>query len=149
MRDLKDYNMREHIMYAATMALNNLTMYGRVSGDWGVHSIGHVLSVLYDVPHGASLSIAYPAWMRLNKEKAGFRIIQLGHNLFGSETEDQCIGSLEAYFNSINSPIRLSQTSYGEYNKQEIIDTMIHNGVSGAHYKMSADDYDRLVDLMW
>lgn len=149
MHDLTDYNMRARIMYAATMALNNLTMYGRVSGDWGVHSIGHVLSVLYDVPHGASLSIAYPAWMRLHKEKAGFRILQLGHHLFGSETEDQSIGSLEAFFNSINSPIRLSQTSYGEYNKQEIIDTLIHNGVSGANHKMSGDDYDRLINLMW
>ena len=29
-------------MYAATMALNGLTGYGKVSGDWAVHSIGHV-----------------------------------------------------------------------------------------------------------
>ena len=47
MNDLQDYDLRARIMYAATMALNNLTMYGRESGDWGVHSIGHVLSVLY------------------------------------------------------------------------------------------------------
>jgi alcohol dehydrogenase YqhD (iron-dependent ADH family) len=149
MNNLDDYDLRARIMYAATMALNNLTMYGRVSGDWGVHSIGHVLSVLYDMPHGASLSIAYPAWMRLHKEMAGERILQLCTNLFGTKTLEQCIGTLEAFFNTINSPIRLSQTSYGDYNKQEIIDTLVSNNVSGAHHKMSEKNYPQLVDLMW
>lgn len=150
MRELDNYTLRARIMYAATMALNNLTMYGRVSGDWGVHSIGHVLSVLYDMPHGASLSIAYPAWLRLHKERAGARTITLCHNLFGKQnTVEQCIGSIEAFFSSINSPIRISQTSYGTYDRQEIIDTLISNKVSGANFKMSEKEYDRLVDLMW
>ena len=69
MKDPENYLLREKIMYAATNALNNLTFYGRKSGDWGVHSIGHVLSVLYDIPHGASLSIAYPAWLRLHQDR--------------------------------------------------------------------------------
>ncbi len=149
MQDLKNYDLRARIMYAATMALNNLTMYGRVSGDWGVHSIGHVLSVLYDVPHGASLSIAYPAWMKLNKDRAGDRIIQLGENLFGVSSADETISALEAFFTSISSPIRLSETSYGAYNKEEIIKTMASNHVSGAHHRLSEEDYRELISLMW
>ena len=149
MQDLKNYDLRARIMYAATMALNNLTMYGRESGDWGVHSIGHVLSVLYDVPHGASLSIAYPAWMRLHKNKAEDRIIQLGQNLFGVSSVDETIASLEAYFTSIHSPVRLSQTSYGQYKKEEIIAILSSNKVSGVHHKMSEDDYQILLELMW
>ena len=149
MGNLSDYDLRARIMYAATMALNNLSMYGRVSGDWGVHSIGHILSVLYDVPHGASLSMAYPAWMRLHTEDAGDRIAQLGHNLFGTESIDDCISSLETFFTSINSPVRLSQSSYGNYSKEEIIRTMTQNKVSGAHHKMNDEDYNKLLDLMW
>ena len=149
MDNLEDYDLRARIMYAATMALNNLTMYGRVSGDWGVHSIGHILSVLYDVPHGASLSIAYPAWMRLHREDAGDRIIHLGKNLFGTDNIDDCISSFEDFFTSINSPIRLSQSSYGEYKKEEIIRTMAQNRVSGAHHQMDIDNYNKLLDLMW
>ena len=149
MNNLEDYDLRARIMYAATMALNNLTMYGRVSGDWGVHSIGHILSVLYDVPHGASLSIAYPAWMRLHKDKAGDRIIHLGQKLFGTESVEETITAFEEYFTSMNSPVRLSQTSYGDYNKDTIIITMISNRVSGAHHQMSDKEYHKLIELMW
>jgi alcohol dehydrogenase YqhD (iron-dependent ADH family) len=149
MNNLQDYDLRARIMYAATMALNNLTMYGRESGDWGVHSIGHVLSVLYDIPHGASLSIAYPAWMKLHRENAGERIGELGKNLFGVSGIDETIQALEDFFTLITSPVRLSQTNYGEYNKQDIIATMRSNDVSGSHYKMSSDDYKELIGLMW
>lgn len=149
MNDLHNYDLRARIMYAATMALNNLTMYGRVSGDWGVHSIGHVLSVLYDVPHGASLSIAYPAWMKLHKDNAGDRILQLGQELFGSSSADESIQAFEEYFTLIKSPVRLSQTSYGSYDQEEIVATLTSNRVSGAHHKMSAKDYQELISLMW
>lgn len=146
---LTNFELRARIMYAATMALNNLTMYGRESGDWGVHSIGHVLSVLYEVPHGASLSIAYPAWLRLHKDNAGERIVQLGQNLFGTSSVDDTIQALEAYFLSINCPVRLSTTTYGDYDKNTIVTTMVSNKVSGAHHKMSEEDYHKLLELMW
>jgi hypothetical protein len=149
MENLDDYDLRARIMYAATMALNNLTMYGRVSGEWGVHGIGHILSVLYDVPHGASLSIAYPAWLKLHKERAGERIIHLGENLFNAKSVDETINGFEAYFKLIGSPVRLSETAYGDYNKEDIISGMISNRVSGAHHRLREEDYRRLVDLMW
>lgn len=149
MKNLDDYDLRARIMYAATMALNNTTMYGRVSGEWGVHSIGHILSVMYDVPHGASLSIAYPAWLKLLKDRAGDRIVELGRNLFNVDTVDETIASLEAYFKLLGSPVRLSETNYGDYNKEDIVSTMINNKVGGAHYRLSEEDYATLVDLFW
>lgn len=63
LNDLENYELRARLMYAATLALNGTTMNGRATGDWGVHSIGHVLSLLYDTSHAASLSIAEPAWI--------------------------------------------------------------------------------------
>jgi len=83
LKNLDDYTLREKIMYAATMALNGLTLQGKKSGDWGVHGIGHILSLLYDIPHGASLTIVYPAWLKHIEKKvprpdrvAGIRNIQ-------------------------------------------------------------------------
>lgn len=149
MENLKDYNLRAHIMYAATMALNNLTMYGRVSGDWGVHSLGHVLSVLYDVPHGASLSIVYPAWLKLHSKRTGDRISKLGENIFCVKTIDETISSLEDYFRSIGTPVRLTETSYGNYDKGIIIATMISNKAGGANHQLNEDDYRQLLELMW
>ena len=149
MEGLSDYDLRARIMYAASMALNNLCIYGRISGDWGVHSIGHVLSVLYDVPHGASLSIAYPAWLRLHEDKAGDRIIHLGRNLFGTHAVNDTINALEDFFRKINTPVKLSGTSYGLYDKETIIQTMTDNAVSGVHHKLSEDQYRELLELMW
>ncbi len=47
-----------------------------------VHDMGHVLSLLYDIPHGATLSVVYPAWMKRMKERIPERIAELGKNLF-------------------------------------------------------------------
>ncbi len=70
-------------MWIATCALNGTTAHGRAgSGDWGVHAIGHTLSVLYDTPHGASLSIAYPAWLKLMKKRIPERIKRLANLIF-------------------------------------------------------------------
>ncbi|MEN8223954.1 MAG: iron-containing alcohol dehydrogenase [Bacteroidota bacterium] len=149
MNDPGNYNLRARIMYAASMALNNLTMYGRESGDWGAHAIGHVLSVLYDIPHGASLSIAYPAWLKLHKDRAGDRILKLGENLFCVSGTDETIKAMEDFFTELTSPVRITQTSYGQYNKEEILSVMTNNGIGGMHHKLSEEDYHHLVELMW
>jgi alcohol dehydrogenase YqhD (iron-dependent ADH family) len=148
MKDPHNYESREKIMYAATMALNGLTMHGRAYGDWGVHSIGHVLSVLFDVPHGASLSIAYPAWMKLMAKRCPDRISHLGNNLFGTTTVEDCISNMEDFFQSIECPVTLSELNIGNGQHELIIKTMISNKVDGANLKMEEADYHRLLGFM-
>ena len=144
-----DYDLRAKIMYAATSALNNLTMYGRKNGDWGVHSIGHVLSVLYDVPHGASLSIVYPAWMRLHLERTPDRISQLGKNLFGTDSAEAAINEMESFFKSIGSPVSLSELKIDAEDKgEEIFKTLQSNKAEGNHHKLTDKDYRTLIRLM-
>lgn len=145
--DLENYVLREKIMYAATMALNNLTMYGRKNGDWGVHAIGHVFSVLYDTPHGATLSIAYPAWLKLHKDKLGDRIIELGENVFGKSDIDSTIFELENFFSAMESPIRLSDIGI-EGKDEEIFRTMVSSNVDGNHMKLGEEAYRKLIELM-
>jgi hypothetical protein len=147
--DLSNYQLREKIMYAATCALNNLTVYGRKNGDWGVHSIGHVLSVLYDVPHGASLSIVYPAWLRFHREVLKDRIAELGENLFGTSDVEETIFNLENFFATVESPIRLSDVEIGEGNFDEILEVMDQNECGGNHMKLSHNDRKRILSLMY
>lgn len=149
LKDLKNYELRAKIMYAATMALNQTTMYGRVSGDWGVHSIGHVLSLLYDVPHGASLSIVIPAWMKFHQHKISDRIAFLGQNVFGVETTNETIMAFEDYFKSIECPIRLSEIATGKESKEEILKVMNLNKVGGANHKLNNEDHTKILGLFW
>jgi alcohol dehydrogenase len=149
MQNLEDYRLREIIMYAATSALNNLTIYGRKYGDWGVHSIGHTLSVLYNIPHGASLSIVYPAWMRFHIHKIPGRIAELGQNLFGVETAAETITRLEEFFKSIQSPVKLSEAGIDiEEKGEEIFRTLEANRAGGNYHKFNAPDYRELIRLM-
>jgi len=149
MKNLESYELRANIMWAATNALNNSTMYGRVSGDWGVHALGHVLSFLYDTAHGATLSIIYPAWMRVLKERAGSRIIQLGRELYGVDTVDETIEALESYFNSLGSPIKCMEAGIDESKKEEILNLMNRNKAEGMNFKLSDADRELLLSHMF
>lgn len=149
MKDLDNFDLRAKIMWAATMALNNTTIYGRVSGDWGVHVLGHVLSFLYDTPHGATLSIIYPAWMRLLKDRAGERILQLGKELFGVNTVDETIESLENYFRLLGSPVRCQEAGIDKSRKDEILSLMNQNKAEGTNYSLSNEERERLLSHMF
>jgi alcohol dehydrogenase YqhD (iron-dependent ADH family) len=130
------------------MALNGLTLNGKVSGDWGVHAIGHCMSLLYDIPHGASLTIVYPAWMRYFKNRIPDRIAFLGSDLFQEPlSTDESIYRIETFFHSIDCPTRLSEMSIPGDLKQPIYETMVINKVSGANLKLKEADYGNLIDL--
>ncbi|NCC35009.1 MAG: iron-containing alcohol dehydrogenase [Chloroflexia bacterium] len=145
-----DYLLRAKIMYAATCALNGMTVPGRKSGDWGVHSIGHSLSVMLDIAHGASLTIAYPAWLKIQQERIPGRIEQLGRELFGVSTVNETIESLRRFFSTIGCPLNLKEAGFNidESQKSELLDIMAQNGVSGIVHKLTPEDHKRLVELM-
>jgi len=149
LNDPLNYRLREIIMYAATCALNNLTIYGRKNGDWGVHSLGHTLSVLYDIPHGASLSIVYPAWLRFHLAKIPDRIAELGKNLFGVNTAEETIAALEGFFKTVQSPVRLSEAGINIADKgDEIFRTFVSNRAGGNLHKFNEEGYRELIRLM-
>ncbi len=146
MANLQDYDSRAAIMYDATMALNLITANGKKSGgDWGVHALGHIISLLYDVPHGASLSIMFPAWMKLHKDRCPERIVKLGQNLFNTSDTDTTIGKFEAFFSSVGSPVRLSQAGIGADKHEELLSYWIKNNAQGNDFKLSEADYKQLL----
>jgi len=146
--DLKNYELRSKIMYAATMALNGLTLTGKPSGDWGVHSIGHCFSVLYDTPHGASLTIAYPAWFRLMKNRISDQIQHLGKELFNVNYVDETINKFEQFFQQIGCPVKLADIGIAQNKFPEIIEVMKINKVDGMNFKFEEGDYEKLLELM-
>jgi alcohol dehydrogenase YqhD (iron-dependent ADH family) len=144
----ENYDYRANHMLTATMALNGTTNFGKDGGDWGVHSIGHNFSLAFDTPHGASLSLSYPAWMKFHAEKIGDRIIKLGQNVFNVQTVEDTILSFENYFQSIHCPIRLNDLSLTENQISEIKDLLHKNKASGAHHQLNDADLDKIVELM-
>ncbi len=150
LNNLQNYDLRARIMYAATLALNGITMQGKTSGDWGVHASGHILSLLYDVPHGASLTIVYPAWMRLFKDQVGSRIADLGSAMFNeSLTVEQSIGRIEDFFLSLDCPVKLRDLNVKNHSVKDIVEAMEIGKVNGMNMKFKEGDYLRLVEMFY
>ncbi len=60
-----DYGARSNIMWASTLAHNNIFGCDRIQ-DWASHKLEHELSAKYDAIHGAGLAVIFPAWMKYN-----------------------------------------------------------------------------------
>ncbi len=148
MKDPGNYELRAKIMWAATTALNGLTSYGKVSGDWAVHGLGHSLSFLFDTAHGASLSIVYPAWLKHIKQRDPERVALLGERLFDRKDPDAAITGLENFFKGLNSPVKLSEIGKGEKEMPEILRVMNLNRVSGNNYRLNEDDRAAILKQM-
>jgi alcohol dehydrogenase YqhD (iron-dependent ADH family) len=143
MNNLEDYSLRARIMWAATTALNGLTLYGRSSGDFASHGIGHQLSLLYDTAHGASLSITFPAWMKHMKPRTGDRISRLGILLFNDPDIDGCIIKLESFFKKLGSPVRCQEIGLDESHMSEIIVLTNKNKCDSKNKHNLLEDADR------
>lgn len=149
LQDLFSYELRARIMYAATLALNGITMQGKISGDWGVHAIGHVLSLLYDIPHGASLTIVYPAWMRFFRHQAEERIVALAKGMFGDTMDaETAISRIEDFFLSLDCPVKLRDWDIAKLSLDDIRASLEKSKANGAAYKLKPQDYTKIIDLM-
>lgn len=150
MKKPDDYLLRARIMWAATNALNGMTSHARANSDFTSHAIGHQLSLLYDTPHGASLTIAFPAWMKHMIPRIRPRLEKLGSRLFGDPDSARTIERLEGFFRDLGCPVRLSDIGLDRSNRQEILDLMNKNECKGKNPDNIIDDSDRaaIADLM-
>ena len=82
--DPMNYEARANIMWAGTVAHNDIVGVGR-SQDWNSHKIEHELSGLYDCAHGAGLAVVMPAWMEFVMNHNVMRFAQAAVRIWGCE----------------------------------------------------------------
>lgn len=125
--DPHDYNARAEFAWASTQALNGLTSTGTSGFSYPNHMIEHSLSALYNVPHGAGLSVIMPAWMKWyeNRNQAQFK--RFSKHVFGVAKVEQGIAALEKWFDKIGTPTRLSQLGITEADLPKTVDNVLGN----------------------
>lgn len=107
-----DYNARAEIMWASTIAHNDLLGTGRI-GDWASHNIEHEISGIYDVAHGAGLAVIFPAWMKYVYKHDVNRFVQFAARVwdvemdfdFPERTALEGIKRMEGFFKAIGLPV--------------------------------------------
>lgn len=151
-----NYAARAHLLWLSTSAINGTLGVGRGGGDWGVHALEHSLSVLYDLPHGAGLSIVYPAWLRFHQEQIidklaflALSVFDLDKSLSDKELANLFILKLEAFYRSIESPVRLQDVRVNASEKERILANFTLNSASGANYPLTEKEHKGILDLMF
>lgn len=122
-----DYNARAEIMLSGMVAHNDSLSMGRL-GDWASHDIEHELSGIYDIAHGAGLSIIFPAWMKYVYNHDLNRFVQFANRVFNidinfnnlEETALKGIEALENFFTKIDLPTRLHHVNIGDDRIEEM-----------------------------
>jgi len=151
----QDYNIRAEIMWAGAVAHNNLLNTGRI-GDWGSHDIEHEISGIYDIAHGAGLSIVFPAWMKYVYRQNVDKFIQFAQRVFNvdfsfdnkEQIVFEMIERLEAWYVRMGLPTRLSHANIGSDQLREMADKcMVGRTHVGNFQKLTADDVYEIYKL--
>jgi alcohol dehydrogenase YqhD (iron-dependent ADH family) len=111
-----NYDARAEIMWAGSLAHNDLIGMGR-GGDFVSHRVGMELSAMYDIAHGASLSIAFPAWMKYMYKlypvifaKFAVNVLNIDNDFDSAEnTALEGIRRLESFYKELGMPISLTE----------------------------------------
>ncbi len=153
--DPNNYEARANIMWAGTVAHNDIIGVGR-SQDWNSHGIEHELSGLYDVAHGAGLAVVMPAWMEFVMHHDVMRFAQMATRIWGcemnfekpEETAKQGIKAFRKFLHEIGMPINFAELGA----KEEDIPTLVEkhgvgDGQTWGFVRLSAADITEILTI--
>lgn len=127
----EDYQGRADIMWCSTLALNGLTAAGLGKVQFPMHMIEHSLSGLYNVPHGAGLSVVMPGWMCYQTEINPSKLAQFAErvlNIKGDNPKDSAIKGitiLKDWFSKISCPTSLKDLNISEADIPDIAENAL------------------------
>ncbi len=129
-----DYQARANIMWAGTLAHNDICGVGREQ-DWASHGIEHELSALYDCAHGAGLAVVMPAWMTYVHKVDTARFARFARAVFGvgiGEPDGQAaldgIAAFRGWLKSLGLPLTFAELGAREEDIPLLVWTLNLNG---------------------
>jgi alcohol dehydrogenase YqhD (iron-dependent ADH family) len=147
-----DYDARAQIMWAGTIAHNNLLNTGRV-GDWASHHIQHAMGGIYDdMAHGAGLAVIFPAWMKYVYKHDIARFVQFAVRVWDvdqdfrspEETALEGIRRYEQFAKTIGMPTTLKELGVDSNRYLEIAKKC---GKDGYFVELEIDDIVEILKL--
>ena len=123
----EDYRHRAQIMWAGSLAHNDLTECG-TEKDFATHRLEHELSAVYGVTHGAGLAALWGSWARYVMPKHMNRFVQFAVNVMGvtndfSHPEATAMKGIEAterFFRAIGMPTSIHELLGRDITDEEI-----------------------------
>lgn len=147
LKEPENYGARAEIMWAGTIAHNDLLGTGRIS-DWGSHAIEMEISGIYDIPHGAGLAVVFPAWMKYVYKQDLKRFAQFAVRVWNEEPDFNDIEKvalagikrLEDFYKRIGLPSTLKEANVHYDMLEEMARKCTERGPAGNFVKLNKDD---------
>ncbi|MFZ3387192.1 MAG: iron-containing alcohol dehydrogenase [Candidatus Hydromicrobium sp.] len=155
LKEPENYGARVEIMWAGTIAHNDLLSTGRIS-DWGSHAIEMEISGIYDIPHGAGLAVVFPAWMKYVYKQDLKRFAQFAVRVWNEEPDFNDIEKvalagirrLEDFYKEIGLPITLKEANVPYDRLEEMARKCTERGPAGNFVKLNKDDVLEILMLV-
>ncbi|MGV8980590.1 iron-containing alcohol dehydrogenase [Clostridium sp.] len=154
LRQPENYAARSEIMWAGSVAHNGLLNTGR-TGDWGSHNIEHELSAMYDIAHGAGLTIITPAWMTYVYKHDMNRFVQFASRVWDIEvdinnperTALEGIERTKNFFKSLGLPVSLKEANIPLDKLEEMAEKATRAKPTGNFVKLYKEDVISILKL--
>ncbi|MDR1379112.1 MAG: iron-containing alcohol dehydrogenase [Synergistaceae bacterium] len=157
--DPDDYEARAQYAWAASLGHNGSLSCGRGErGDFSSHKLGHSLSLLFGVAHGASLAVMMPAWARYLYRDNPAPFARFAEAVFGieqdagrdeEETALEGIERLESFYRSIGASTTLRELNIGEADIERVAQNAAAFAPFGVLKSLSAEDILEIYKLAY
>ena len=123
--DPQNYDARAEVMWAGSLAHNDLTGCGNDGGDFMSHKLEHELGGMFDVTHGAGLAAIWSSWARYVKASCLPRFVRYAENVMGvslrgtdEEIAEAGIRAMEDFYHQIGMPVNLTELGIAPSDEQ-------------------------------
>lgn len=151
-----DYGTRAQLQMGSTLANSTLLGLG-CDSDWAVHYMENPVTTMTHNPHGSTLAIIAPAWMRYCYNRDIAKAVNFAVRVMGvtpaasdEETAVRGIDALEAFLAGVGLPVRLSQIGVGPESFADLADRALQTAGSdavGGVSRLTRDDVIRIYEL--
>lgn len=144
----EDYDARANMMWCGTIAHNGTCGIG-CEEDWASHFLEHEISAIYNVTHGAGLTVIVPAWMTFVSRHNPKKIAQFANRIFGiPESEDleemalAGISRLKHFFRYLGLPVNFKELDVENPDIERLADSLHRNKgeLVGNYVKLTKED---------
>ena len=156
--DPTNYEARANIMWAGSLAHNDLTGCGNDGGDFASHLLEHEMGGMFDVTHGAGLAAVWPSWARYVCRDCLPRFVRYAVNVMGVEpgkddleTAERGIAAMEDFYHAIGMPVNMRELGIDPTDEQihtmAVLCAQASGGCKGSAKVLYQDDMEAIYHM--
>ncbi|MFB0565536.1 MAG: iron-containing alcohol dehydrogenase [Candidatus Aminicenantaceae bacterium] len=141
-----NYEARANIMWAGSLALNGLLLFGK-EGDFATHKIEHEVSAIYDLTHGVGMAILFPNWMKYVVKENIDKFVEFANNVWNLPNKGEKLDIANSgiqrtrdFFCSLEMPKAFSEVNITDEKFEEMATKAVCFGEIGNFKKLKKED---------